>query len=167
MKDRPKQEVPAQLISQLMAVIKNQFFPDISGKDWGQQYTFIKREVVTWPAAWLNSRGVTLPPARYQQILLGVLNDVKIHGHTAAVRYWPGYLKKVMQDHFKHHGDEYYQEGKSIRSLTERSLMAFTRAQEATKEADPVATLAQVHHALKRPKPRQAPRRSPAQLDLL
>jgi hypothetical protein len=97
--DRPKQSVPTEIVRDLMGAIRNQFYPDTlcagAEKQWFQDQQFLKVRVVLWPAAWLNKRGVTLKPDRYKQILLDIFADIKRHGATGAIKYWPGYLELV------------------------------------------------------------------------
>ena len=130
--DRPKQDLPAEIIGDLMGAIRNAFYP---GDDrWFKNQQFIRFHVVTWPAAWLNAKGVTLPPARYKAIILDVLQGIKQHGKTEAVQFWPGYLKHCLQTHFKVHGQEIYEEAKAIRNQVERALLACQRAGEASRD---------------------------------
>lgn len=148
--DRPRQNVPAEIVQDLMSVIRNQFYPDTlcagSGKQWFQDQQFLKVRVVLWPAAWLTSRGVTLKPERYKQILFDIFNAIKRHGATDAVKYWPGYLAKCVQDHFRHHEDEIYYEAKALRSQVERALATAQTA--VASHPDPIARLAEIQHLL-------------------
>lgn len=141
-KQRPKQVLPAEIIADLMGVIRNQFYA--GNEAWFADQEFIRRRVVTWPAHWLNTRGVTLKPLRYKELLLGIFQEIKRHGQTGEVKYWPRYLTHCVQEHFKHHGEEIYGEGKELRTLAENAL---TVCREATGH-DPVAALAAVHQAL-------------------
>ena len=144
--ERPKQDLPGEIIADLMGVIRNQFY---GGDDaWFKDQEFIRRRVVTWPARWLNTRGVTLPAERYKAILLGIFQEIKRHGATGAVKYWPGYLVHCVQEHFKHHGEEIYGEAKALRNLVENAVLAGRRAALEVKGNDPVAGLALVHQAL-------------------
>ena len=144
--ERPKQVLPGEIIADLMGAVRNQFY---AGSDkWFGDQEFIKRRVVTWPARWLNGRGVTLKPPRYKEILLGIFQDIKRHGTTEAVAYWPGYLMHCVQQHFKHHGEEIYTEAKSLRNQVENALLAGRRAADEARANDPVAGLALVHQAL-------------------
>lgn len=144
--DRPKQVLPAEIIGDLMGAIRNQFY---DGNDaWFADQEFIRRRVVTWPARWLNGRGVTLKPARYKEILLDIFQEIKRHGQTAAVEYWPGYLVHCVQQYFEHHGEEIYAEGKSLRNEVENALLAGRRSADEARTNDPVAGLALVHQAL-------------------
>lgn len=145
--ERSKQETPKDFVQSFLRVIRGQFCPDLSNDEWYPHERFCKR-VLTYGAAWLNKRGVTLPPERYQAIYQHIFDTIKKHGQTGEVRYWPGYLLRCVQAHFKHHGEEYYNEGKSIRAATERAMMAFTRAQEAPRAPDPVQSMAQAHAIL-------------------
>jgi predicted SprT family Zn-dependent metalloprotease len=163
--ERSSQEMPAEIIDDLLLTIRNQLCAEMTPKEWYQNQRFFKR-VLTYPAAWLNKRGVTLPPARYQQICRDLLRDIKTHAGPA-VKHWPGYLLHSFQQHFKHHGEDYYNEGKSIRAATERALLAFTRVQEAPKPPDPVPSMAAAHAILSPKKTRaRTPAKPPQQPDL-
>ena len=149
--DRPRQSVPSEIVSDLLAVIRHQFYPDASlggdaAKQWFQDQAFIRTSVVLWPAAWLNKRGVTLKPERYKQLLLDIFNDIKRHGATGAIRYWPGYLVKCVQEHFRHHEDEIYDEAKQLRTQLERALG--TAGAAVNRQPDAVTALAEAHRVL-------------------
>lgn len=159
--DRPRQEAPIGMVNDLLETIRRQFYGDITEERWNQDKYFLKIHVVTWPAAWLDKRGVTLPPARYQQILQDIFNGIKQHGQTGAVTHWPRYLTHCVQQHFKRHGDEYYNEGKSLRLAMDRAL---SRAEAAVgREPDLVASMAQVHRLMRQGRARaQKPARDKA-----
>jgi hypothetical protein len=83
------------------------------------------------------------------------LNRSKQHGNTGAVKYWPGYLKHCLQKHVRIHGEEIYNEGKSVRTRLE-SVMG--RIKPADHPAlDPVDVLAAARR-LTRPKKHVKPR---------
>lgn len=165
--DRPKQETPAEIMNDLLLVIRNQLCPGLSPKEWYQSQNFFKR-VLTYPAAWLNTRGVTLPPDRYHAIVRKLILDIKVHSAADSVQYWPGYLLKCFQEHFRHHGEDYYDEGKSFRNLTERALFATRRAQEARTGVDPVEVYAKANAVLaaRKRRPGARPAKGPKQEDL-
>lgn len=144
---REKQQTPAEIVRELLGVIRRQFYPHTleagQEKQWMQDQRFIRERVVLWPARWLNKRGVTLKPERYQAVLLGVFDGIKAHGATGAVKYWPGYLAHCVQEHFRCHGDEIYEEGKALRNVTERAVLGVQRALEAAPVTDPVARMAE------------------------
>jgi hypothetical protein len=143
--ERPpvRQQLPQDIVADLMGVIRNSFYGDMEPKRWYQDQGFIRREVVCWPAGWLISRGVTLKPARYKEIVMGVITTIKQHGDTGGVKYWPRYLLHCLQMHFKCHGDEIYEEAKSLRTALENTLDRVTLLQSAGKAAvDPIEVLA-------------------------
>ncbi len=165
--DRPRQILPEEIIGDVMSFIRRQFYSDAEPRRWFQDADFLKREFVTWPANWLNSRGVTLPPQRYKSILMDVLMGVQRHGQTGVVKFWPGYLGKVIQDHFAHNGETYYEEGKSIRTVLERAMFGINN-QVQVRRPDPVETLSQIHKILVHKRVSNRPCKTPAkQLSLL
>src|SRR5437870_4946601 len=125
-----------------MGAIRGQFYPDATPKQWAQDSHFILRRVVLWPASWLTKKGITLPPSRYKQILLEVFNEIKVHGATDSIKFWPGYLAKCVQERFNKHAEELYQEGKNIRTLAEQVLTAAGTA-KLPPSVDPITVLAE------------------------
>lgn len=146
---RPTQQVPDAIVDDLMAAIRNAFYP--GNPVWFKQRSFIKRHVVCWPATWLIERGVTLSAFRYKQLVLEVVMGVKQHGNTDAVKFWPGYLKQCLQSHFAMHGDEIYEEAKAIRGKIQSALEECRRSGAAA--IDPISVIAMARK-LDRPKPR-------------
>jgi hypothetical protein len=131
--------------------IRNSFYA--GDARWFKDQHFIRRHVVTWPAAWLNAKGVTLSPLRFKEIVLGVLKGIKQHGRTEVVKYWPGYLKHCLQTHFRIHGEEYYEEAKAMRHQVERALLACQRPE--TSGPDPIEAIAMARRLMvpgRRPK---------------
>lgn len=155
---RDKQAVPAEIVADLLQAIRGQFYGDLPPERFPQDRRFLTR-VVTWPAARLTRQGVTLPPSRYKQIFLAILDGIKTHGATGEIRYWPGYLLRCVQEHWRHHGDDYYEEGKTARSLVEKALRSVT-VSEAPR-TDPIEALSQVAAVLRSGAPKKAARRSP------
>lgn len=136
---RPRQSVALEIRSDLLNVIRHQFYADAPAVQFHQDKAFLLKNVILWPASYLDRRGVTLPPARYKAILLDVFNGIKQHGSTAAVKYWPGYLMVSVQSHFRLHGEEYYEEGKALRATLSKIL---SKAPQIPT-ADPVRVLAE------------------------
>ena len=89
----------------------------------------------------------TLPSHRYKGIVLDVLQTIKRHGDTRGIQYLPGYLAHCLQTHFKHHGDEYYEEAKALRSLTGDVIAALAKL-PSRNEPDLVPTLAALRNEL-------------------
>ena len=133
-----KQPTPDDIVSSLMALIRGQFCGDMDSKEWGQHSHFIKKNVVLWPAHFVcNVKGFTLPAERYEAIMRGIFDEIKAHGTQDNVRFWPGYLMKCVQDHWKFHWEEYYAEAKSIHNLATTALMRLgqVRQEDRTVEA--------------------------------
>src|SRR5688572_30737530 len=53
-----------------------------------------------------------------------------LHGNTGAIKYWPGYLKHVLQEHLKHHGEEIYEQAKALRTIAENILLSLGKARQ-------------------------------------
>jgi hypothetical protein len=90
--ERERQAVPVDIVSDLLQSIRGGFYPDSFGPGaeyvrWQKDIKFLQYKVILWPAAWLNSRGVTLKPDRFKEIILEVIQEIKIHGQTCA-RKW-------------------------------------------------------------------------------
>jgi hypothetical protein len=137
-------------VDELLTNIRNQFYTEATAKKF-----FTDRNVlllaVTYPAHWLKERGITWSADRYFQTLRDLLQEIKRHGATGSIKYFPGYLLKCVQDHFAHNSDTYCEEGKRMRSTWERALgRAISAAQSEQMRADEqtVAVLAQAHRVL-------------------
>lgn len=146
----PNPELPQEVVWELLAVVRNQFCPEMGDGAWFQSLRMFKR-VVCYPAAELARAGVSLPPERYRARLLEVLTSIKRHGDTGNVHYWPGYLLKCVKEHWAHHGEDWLQEGKSIRTRAEAVLLATGRAAERGTGPDMVEVLAATYAALSSP----------------
>lgn len=142
-----KQPTSPELLEELLRFLQVKFYPTDAvafAKD--------KPRLVSWVvlefARWLEDRAVTLPPARYLAIVRDtILMDALRHGNTGNIAYRPGWLKMVIQRHLAHHGEEYYEEAKSIRTIADRSLWAAQRA--SAPAPDPVRDLAQADRLLR------------------
>lgn len=135
-----KQPTSPELLEELLRFIQSKFYPS-SPVDFAKD----KPRLITWVilefATWLEDRAVTLPPARYLTIVRDtILMDAVRHGNTGKIGYRPAWLRAVVQSHLAHHGEDYYDEAKSIRTIADRALWA---AQRATSPApDPIRDLA-------------------------
>jgi hypothetical protein len=159
---RPKQSIPQEIKTDLLNAIRGAFYGDATDKQWHQDKHFILRTFVLWPAGYLDRRGVTLPPTRYKAVVLGVIQGIKQHGQTGAVKFWPGYLAHCLQTHFRLHGEEYYEEGKALR----KNLAAVLSHASSAPTVDPIRLLAAHRRDLLARKPRPKAKNS-AQLPLL
>jgi hypothetical protein len=144
---RPKQDVPTEMVDRLLATVRGQFCGSMTGQEWGKHSHFVKKNVVLWPAHYIcRVKGFTVTAERYEAIMRGIFMEIKQHGDTGNVRYWPGYLMKCVQDHWNHHWEEYYNESKSARNLAETALVQLGRLPAPVDSA--VETLASAHAVL-------------------
>lgn len=171
MKPQPharEEQTPAELVAELLGVVRRQFYPDSlvadarAQKKWFQEQHLIKSWVILWPAAWLDERGVWLTPERYREALLGIFNEIKQHGDTASVKHWPRYLATCVQSRFKVRAEEFLEEGKAARTVVERVALGLSKpsqADPARRGADVVKALADAKAVLRqdRPWPKKAP----------
>jgi hypothetical protein len=45
---RPKQQLPAEIVGDILGAIRGQFYPDATPKQWAQDSVFIRREFVLY-----------------------------------------------------------------------------------------------------------------------
>ena len=163
---RPRQQLPAEIVADLMQAIRGPFYGDATPKQWAQDYHFIRDRVVLWPATWLDKRGVTLKPERYKAIILEVLQEIKHHGNTGQIGYWPAYLAKCVQERFKHRAEEIYEEGKNLRAQMENVLTGLA-ASANPPEVDPIRAMAEARRDLLKAKQTRRAKTPAKQLPLL
>jgi len=105
---------------------------------------------LTWPAVWLEHRGLTCSARRYQALLADRLAEIALHGDPARYgAYFPTYLLKCLQDWFQHHGDELYDELKHIRNALDRVLTSARFAVSVQRDAQHVELLASAHRLIR------------------
>jgi hypothetical protein len=120
-----------------------------------------------WPAAWLRQRGLTCSQQRYHALLVTQLDAISTHGDPRRYSaYFPAYLLKCLQDHFRHHGDTLYDELKHLRNALDRILASPALAARVQHHAEHLDLLATAHR-LTRPQPRRTSPSDCGQLPLL
>lgn len=113
---------------------------------------------LTWPATWLDERGLTCSPQRYRALLDERLYAIGAHGD--AVRYsayFPSYLLKCLQDWFARHGDDLYCELKHIRNALDQLLASARFAQRVQRHARHLDALVCTHRYLDARRPQRPP----------
>lgn len=121
---------------------------------------------LTWPAQWMASRGLPMAPPAYEKLLAQRLDDIAAHGDPQAYQpYFPRYLLKCLQDWFRHHGDDLYEDLKRVRSQLDGVDRLLAALQNRAPE-NIVAPLAQAHAALKGQTRRKTAPKDGRQLDL-
>ena len=123
---------------------------------------------LTWPATWLDQRGLTCPPGRYHRLIEERLAAIAAHGDPA--RYgpcFPRYLLKVLQDFFERHGDDLYGDLKHIRNALDQVLASVRFAARVRDDARQLDVLVATHRLLHTQRAaRIAAARDSGQLDL-
>jgi hypothetical protein len=137
-------KAPATVLGDLMKQVRALLYTALPDRAWFTQQERVKA-TLTLPAKWLDDRKVELPAERYQKLLEGVLATIKAKGRKADQlgRFPCIYLHSCVESHMRHHGEEYYYEGKGIRNRVKIFMTAVERAQVGADETVPI--LAKVH----------------------
>jgi hypothetical protein len=170
--ERPKQETPKELELRLLGVVRGQFCGDMTDKEWFTHSHFIRKNVVLWPAKFMRTgvigdqrlhTGFTLTIKRYEEIMRLIFDTIKTHGTNEPIRYWPGYLMKCVQDHWRIHWEDYYKESKNVTRIADAVLVNSGKAASVDRT---VEALAMAQGVLDR-KRRKSKVAQPKQLSLL
>jgi hypothetical protein len=132
----------------ILAQIKQRFYDShLSEKRFYQDRRMLLY-TVTWPATWLDRRGLPITSQAYQKLLIERLDDIAKHGNPARYQaYFPRYLLKTIQDWFAHHGEDLYEELKHVRNQL-CAIDSLLRAQPTQSAGDVVTPIAQAHAVL-------------------
>jgi hypothetical protein len=104
---------------------------------------------LTWPATWLDERGLTCAPLRYHTLIAARLQAIAAHGNPAAYgAYFPAYLLKCLQDWFDRHGDDLYGELKHIRNALDQLLASARFAERVQRHSRQLDLLVSTHRLL-------------------
>jgi hypothetical protein len=121
---------------------------------------------LTWPATWLDRRGLPITSQGYQKLLTERLDDIATYGDPKRYsNYFPRYLLKSIQDWFAHHGETLYEQLKHVRNqLCE--IEALLQQKNSEPAEDIVSPMAQAH-AILESQNRRKKRADTRQLNLL
>jgi hypothetical protein len=141
---------PEGAILDLCYVARNQLYADQPDNFYPQLKDL--KKAFTWPATWFNDRALFVGPDRYKQILMERIQEIKRHGDTAGIKYWPRYILTCLQRHFAAEASRYNDEGKAARDLVARTLARLPMGSPAQPAPDQfMRDLATVHTLLKSP----------------
>lgn len=122
---------------------------------------------VTWPATWLDERGLTCSPQRYQTLIDQRLHAIAAHGDPARYGgYFPSYLLKCLQDWFDRHGEDLYCELKHIRNALDQLLASARFAERVQRHARQLDLLVSTHRLLESRRTCRTPAAADDQLTL-
>jgi hypothetical protein len=136
-------KAPETVLEELLRQVRVFLYSGLPDHSWFTQQARCKA-TLTFPGAWLDERKVELSSERYQQIMQAILVTIKEHcPNPRQLGPFPcAYLHRCVELHMQHHGDEYYQEGKSVRNALDRAMATTTRARISA-----VAVFAATHRA--------------------
>ena len=139
----------------LLDHIKARFYNcDVSEKRYYQDRRMLLY-ALTWPAMWLDQRGLPITSQAYQKLLNQRLDDIAQHGDPKRYQaYFPRYLLKTIQDWFAHHGEALYEELKHVRNQL-CDIEALLRPHPNQSAWDVVTPIAQAHAVLAVHNPRK------------
>ncbi len=104
---------------------------------------------VTWPAVWLERRGLFCSPHRYRSLVAERLDAIRAHGDPGRFGdYFPAYLLKCLQDFFDRHGDDLYCELKHIRNALDCLQASLAKCHRASEQSRRIEALAAAHRIL-------------------
>lgn len=154
-----KNNLPTEKI---LAQIKQRFYPYHPPDKRFHQDRRMLLYTVTWPATWLEKRGLPVTSQAYEKLLTERLDDIAKHGEPERYRrYFPRYLLKCIQDWFAHHGEDLYEELKHVRNqlCDIENLLCQQTSQSSHDVAAPIAAahavLARQTRRKKQPEARQ------------
>jgi hypothetical protein len=152
---RIKQPTPIELRDDCLNFLRRKFYNQPGDdKCFAQDRSRLLAWVVLWPASWLNGKGVTIHGDAYRKIFMAVFMQASAYVQSK-VKYRPAYLRQVIQSHFKIHGEEYYEEAKSVRNQVESIMLLMGKTPQA--EPDPVRELAAARALVAAPKAKRTP----------
>jgi hypothetical protein len=122
----------ATTIETLLATVRRRFYPNAAAARSFHRDRRTLAYALSWPAAWLDQRGLSCTQERYQNLVLERLEAIAAHGDPERYgAYFPAYLLKTIQDWFTWHGEDLYNELKHARNAMEMALIGvLTRADE-------------------------------------
>ena len=142
--------IPDQVVNRFLRSIRNQFYKG-TDKLFFQERRMLM-QAICWPARYLDDRAVKISAERYTSLLTTVIRTVNAHGNLSAVRSPGRYLLHAVQEHMRHHGEDYYDAGKRTRDALDdimHGLKPRVKGAEIHSGSDQtVPALAEAHRLL-------------------
>jgi hypothetical protein len=113
---KAREDAAAKFCREMLAMIRKRLFTGRPEKEWWQSQSHV-RQAIMEPARYLQERGAALPASRYRIILLTVLVGIEQHANRAEIHRMAVYFLHAVQEHMKHQGERYYEEGKTPRGI--------------------------------------------------
>ena len=161
-----------RVLEDLLETIRECFYPEAgpAGRTTLRRFHRDRRLLLyalTWPATWLQRRGLICPSGRYRRLIDERLAAIIAHGEPARYQgFFPRYLLKCLQDHFERHGDELYEELKHVRNALDQILADARLAQRVREDARQRDILVATHRLLQAGRSTHVVSSDPGQLRL-
>ena len=156
MKGAVAQPETGDAVQQLLVAVERRFYAALPKGDFHRDRRMLVY-AITWPSTWLKCRNLTCSPARYNLLIAQRLEAIAAHGDPCRYgAYFPAYLLKCLQDWFRHHGDELYDELKHISNAIDQVLASACLAANVQHEAHHVELLASAHRLIQAKRTRRA-----------
>jgi hypothetical protein len=150
----------------MLRELRREFFAKYTDKRFFQERPMLIQSI-TWPARWMNDRGVKARPEIYRGILRTVIKTIRERGNVSRIRRFSVYFLHSVQEHMKHHGDQYYYTAKAARPIADVLPAAIRASNRPGRDPDPTtSTLSELNRVLRSTGGRRR-RDSVGQLDLL
>ena len=125
--NRVPQPTPVELRDACLAILRAKFYnAPGDARHFAQDRSRLLAWVVLYPATWLTKKGVTIHGDAYREIFREVFLQAAAHA-TDKIKYRPAWMRHVIQEHFKHHGEKYYDQAKAVRNLVEQTMLVVGR----------------------------------------
>jgi hypothetical protein len=148
----------SRIVQDFLHVLRNQFYSD-DEKGFYQQRWLLMRGICH-PAKYLAERGVGLTEADHRRLLTEQIRTIQHHGQTRSIRFFGRYWLHVIQQHMRHHGEEYYESGKKLRQVADAAVESL-RVKAAAQALEVTDRLSEIATAV-RPPARRKKRSAPA-----
>jgi hypothetical protein len=148
----------SRIVQDFLHVLRNQFYADDTKGFFQQRWLLVRG--ICHPAKYLADRGVGLTEADHRKLLTDQIRAIQHHGSTSSIRFFGRYWLHVVQEHMKHHGEDYYDSGKKLRQVAEAAVDSI-RASAATQALEVTDRLSEIATAV-RPPARRKKRSAPA-----
>lgn len=158
-----------KFIVEMLALLRRFFFAQANEKQFYQEKPLLE-EAICYPSRYIHERGGKLPMSRYRGILTKIIDTIRRKGAVSQIRRFSVYFLHAVQEHMRHHGDEYLPEAKNLAAGTpiSRIVPGALRRFKASINSDQAATqlLADRHKFLasRRTIPKRKNRNSEADL---
>ena len=134
-------------LTDVLGELRRELFPKATYKQFYQERPSLV-QAVTFPASYILERfGIPAPIRVYKRAIDTVIATIKAKGNRAKIDRFSLYFLHCIQEHLKHHGEEYAQEAKRTRRLAE-FLPEAQRRTELESTRDQAQVLVEAHRTL-------------------